>query len=328
LFRAGNVRSIANANRQAEHTDLPSIFSADGKDDRCPRGFCSSALPPALPRDRAGPPTDFAATFSHPGQTGGRAHMSALLSVSDVTKHYGALAALDRCSVSFERGRITGLIGPNGAGKTTLLNVIAGFSRPDSGKIYFDGVDVTGMPAHRLAARGLARTFQIARELANLTVLENLLLAATGTAGESVTRALFRRGALRRTDRTNAEHARELLARVGLWELADAPASALSGGQKKLLELARALMLAPRFILLDEPAAGVAPPLVTKLAALVRSLVGEGISFGIVEHDMDLIARLCDRVYVLAEGRTLVSGSFAEVAAHKDVLEAYLGQAA
>jgi ABC-type branched-subunit amino acid transport system ATPase component len=254
--------------------------------------------------------------------------MSALLTVSDVTKRYGAFTALDRCSVSFEQGAITGLIGPNGAGKTTLLNVIAGFAPPDSGTIVFDGADVTALPAHKLAARGLVRTFQIARELANLTVLENLLLAAADPASESISGALFRRGALRTCERANALRARALLGRVGLWQLADAPASALSGGQKKLLELARALMLEPRFILLDEPAAGVAPPLVSELAALVRSLVAEGISFGIVEHDMDLIARLCDRVFVLAEGRTLVSGTFAEVAAHKDVVEAYLGRAA
>jgi ABC-type branched-subunit amino acid transport system ATPase component len=254
--------------------------------------------------------------------------MSTLLTVSDVTKRYGAFTALDRCSVSFEQGAITGLIGPNGAGKTTLLNVIAGFAPPDSGTIVFDGADVTALPAHKLAARGLVRTFQIARELANLTVLENLLLAAADQASESISGALFRRSALRTCERAHALRARALLGRVGLWQLADAPASALSGGQKKLLELARALMLEPRFILLDEPAAGVAPPLVTELAALVRSLLGEGISFGIVEHDMDLIARLCDRVFVLAEGRTLVSGTFAEVAAHKDVVEAYLGRAA
>jgi branched-chain amino acid transport system ATP-binding protein len=254
--------------------------------------------------------------------------MSALLTVSEVTKRYGGFTALDRCSVSFEQGLITGLIGPNGAGKTTLLNVITGFSPPDSGTIHFDGVDVTSMPAHKLAARGLVRTFQIARELANLTVLENLLLAAASPESESITSALFRRPAVCTTERRIALEARALLGRVGLWRLADAPASALSGGQKKLLELARALMLKPRFILLDEPAAGVAPPLVAELATLVRALVAEGISFGIVEHDMGLVASLCDRVYVLAEGRTLVCGSFAEVAADTEVAEAYLGRVA
>jgi ABC-type branched-subunit amino acid transport system ATPase component len=174
----------------------------------------------------------------------------------------------------------------------------------------------------------LVRTFQIARELANLTVLENLLLAAAGSQSETITSALFHRAALWAAERTNAGRARALLERVGLWRLADAPASALSGGQKKLLELARALMLNPRFILLDEPAAGVAPPLVAELATLVCALVAEGVSFGIVEHDMDLVARLCDRVYVLAEGRTLLSGTFDEVAADTEVAAAYLGRVA
>jgi ABC-type branched-subunit amino acid transport system ATPase component len=254
--------------------------------------------------------------------------MSVLLAVSEVTKRYGGFTVLDGCSVSFERGQVTGLIGPNGAGKTTLLNVITGFASPDSGTVIFDGVDVTAMPPDRLAARGLVRTFQIARELSNLTVLENLLLAAAGTQSETITSALFHRAALWAAERTNAGRARALLERVGLWRLADAPASALSGGQKKLLELARALMLNPRFILLDEPAAGVAPPLVAELAILVRALVAEGVSFGIVEHDMDLVARLCDRVYVLAEGRTLLSGTFDEVAADTEVAAAYLGRVA
>src|ERR1700730_10420350 len=143
--------------------------------------------------------------------------MSALLAVSQVTKRYGGVTALDRCSVSFEQGLITGLIGPNGAGKTTLLNVITGFSPPDSGTIHFDGVDVTAMPAHKLAAQGLVRTLQIARELANLTVLENLLLAAASPESESITSALFRRPAVRATERRIALEARALLGRVGLW---------------------------------------------------------------------------------------------------------------
>src|SRR5882757_7423232 len=171
-------------------------------------------------------------------RTVGCAAMTELLAASDVVKRYGGLAALDGCSVSFEQGEITGLIGPNGAGKTTLLNVITGFASPDSGTVHFDGVDVTAMPPHELAARGLVRTFQIARELANLTVLENLLLAAAGPHSETITSALFRRAAVRATERRIAARVRALLRRVGLWQLADAPASALSGGQKKLLELA------------------------------------------------------------------------------------------
>jgi ABC-type branched-subunit amino acid transport system ATPase component len=254
--------------------------------------------------------------------------MAVLLDVCDVVKRYDGFTALDGCSVRLERGLVTALIGPNGAGKTTLLNVAAGFTSPDAGTIRFGDVDVTGMPAHRLARRGLVRTFQIARELANLTVLENLLLAGADPSRESVTSALFRRAAIRAAERRTAVKARALLERVGLWQLADAPAAALSGGQKKLLELARALMLDPRLILLDEPAAGVAPPLVAELAQIIRALVREGVSFGIVEHDMDLVASLSDRVYVLAEGRTLVSGSFTEVTANRDVVAAYLGRAA
>jgi ABC-type branched-subunit amino acid transport system ATPase component len=254
--------------------------------------------------------------------------MTALLEAAGITKRYGGLTALDGCTVSFAKGAVTGLIGPNGAGKTTLLSVIAGFTTPDAGTIRLHGADITAVPAHRRAARGLVRTFQIARELAQLTVFENLMVAGADPRDESVTQALFRRPAVWAAERRAARKAHALLERFGLLPLADAPASALSGGQKKLLELARALMLEPRFILLDEPAAGVAPPLVAELARLVRSLVGEGVSFGIVEHDMDLIARLCDQVYVLAEGRNLVSGSFAEVAANSDVVEAYLGRAA
>jgi ABC-type branched-subunit amino acid transport system ATPase component len=259
---------------------------------------------------------------------GGAAPMSGLLEASAVVKRYGEFVALDGCSVRFEQGLVTGLIGPNGAGKTTLLNVIAGLASPDAGTIHFAGVDVTAMPAHKVARLGLVRTFQIARELANLTVLENLLLAAAGPRSESVSAALFRRASVRQTERQAAVKARTLLERIGLWRLADAPASDLSGGQRKLLELARALMLGPRLILLDEPAAGVAPPLVAELADLLRELVAEGISFGIVEHNMDLVGRLCDRVYVLAEGRTLACGSFAEVTAAAGVMEAYLGRAA
>ncbi len=254
--------------------------------------------------------------------------MTALLEASNITKRYGGLTALDGCSVSFDKGAVTGLIGPNGAGKTTLLSVIAGFTTPDSGTVRLDGADITALPAHRRAACGLVRTFQIARELAQLTVFENLMVAGADRHDESVMGALLRRPAVWAAERRTARKAHALLKRVGLLALADAPASALSGGQKKLLELARALMLGPRIILLDEPAAGVAPPLVAELARLVRSLVADGISFGIVEHDMDLIARLCDRVYVLAEGRNLVSGSFAEVAANSEVVEAYLGRAA
>jgi ABC-type branched-subunit amino acid transport system ATPase component len=253
--------------------------------------------------------------------------MTALLEVRDVSKHFGGLAALDRCSLSLERGQVTGLIGPNGAGKTTLLNVISGLVKPDTGTVHFDGRDVTGQPMHRVASLGLVRTFQIVRELGGLTVLENLLLAPFHQRGEVISGALFARATVREQEARHAAKARDVLKRIGLWKLADHSASALSGGQKKLLELARVLLLEPTLVLLDEPAAGVAPPLLKDIIELIRELKADGISFGIVEHDMHLIGAICDHVHVLAEGTNLISGSFAEVTADARVIDAYLGLA-
>ncbi len=253
--------------------------------------------------------------------------MRDLLRISHVSKHFGGVAALNDCTLSLVEGRVTGIIGPNGAGKTTLLNVVSGIVKPDSGSIEFDGRDVTSFSVHRTASVGLVRTFQIARELGGLTVLENLLLAAPHQAGEKIGAALFGRGAVRRQDREIALKARAILERLGLWHLADRSASALSGGQKKLLELARVLLLDPKLVLLDEPAAGVAPPMLKEIIGVIRSLNREGISFGIVEHDMHLISEICHDVHVLAEGAALVSGSFSDVTSDKRVIEAYLGMA-
>jgi ABC-type branched-subunit amino acid transport system ATPase component len=251
--------------------------------------------------------------------------MTGFLTVERLSKNFGGVAALDGYSLSLKKGFVTGLIGPNGAGKTTLLNVISGLVRPDAGAVHFGGDDITGIPTHRIASLGLVRTFQIARELGGLTVLENLLLSPGHQIGETITGALFRYTTVRNQEQQNAVKARKILERFGLWRLADQPASALSGGQKKLLELARALLLEPKFILLDEPAAGVAPPLLKDIISLIRELKSEGISFGIVEHDMHLIGELCDYVHVLTEGHTLVSGAFADVTADPRVIDAYLG---
>lgn len=253
--------------------------------------------------------------------------MGELLTVTCVSKHFGGVAALDDCSLSLAQGRVTGIIGPNGAGKTTLLNVVSGIVKPDRGSIVFDGRDITPLSPHQTAAIGLVRTFQIARELGGLTVLENLLLSAPHQAGEKVGAALFGRAAVRRQEHQIAVRAREILERLGLWRLADQSASALSGGQKKLLELARVLLLDPKLVLLDEPAAGVSPPMLKEIIGVIGSLNQEGISFGIVEHDMHLIGEVCHDVHVLAEGAALVSGSFAEVTSDKRVIEAYLGMA-
>jgi ABC-type branched-subunit amino acid transport system ATPase component len=251
--------------------------------------------------------------------------MRNLLSIEGVSKHFGGVAALNDCSLALAAGRVTGIIGPNGAGKTTLLNIVSGLVKPDSGSVAFDGHDITAMPMHQVASIGLVRTFQIVRELGGLTVFENMLLSAPRQSGERVGNALFAHRTVKEQEREIAIKARTILDRLGLWPLADQPAAALSGGQKKLLELARVLLLDPKLILLDEPAAGVAPPLLKTIIAIIRELNDEGISFGIVEHDMHLISEVCHDVHVLAEGRALVSGSFAEVTSDKRVIDAYLG---
>lgn len=248
-----------------------------------------------------------------------------MLEAIEVERRFGGVRALDRCDVRVPAGSITGIIGPNGAGKSTLFNVVSGLIPPQSGRVTLDGADVTGRGPREMAVRGLVRTFQISRELGELTVLENLLTARPNQSGESAWRALLLPGLVHDEERRAVEQARALLERVKLWHLADAPASTLSGGQKKLLELARALMLKPKVILLDEPAAGVNPSLIRELSEFIVGLRDEGVTFAIVEHNMDLVAEICDPVYVLAEGRTLVHGTYREVTADRRVVNAYLG---
>lgn len=248
-----------------------------------------------------------------------------MLRVENVGKSFGALAVLRGIDLEAAAGRITGIIGPNGAGKSTLLNVVGGLFLHDAGRILLDGTDLTTLKAHVRARLGLVRTFQISRELGELTVLENLMLARQAQTGESVLNALLRRPTVRKEERAAVATAKRLLDNVGLWRLADASARALSGGQKKLLELSRALMLDPKIILLDEPAAGVSPPMRLEISKVIRSLCQEGMTFVIVEHDMDMVASLCDQVYVMAEGKNLTSGTFGEVVADDRVVRAYLG---
>lgn len=247
------------------------------------------------------------------------------LRVKGVSKAFGALRVIRNVSLEALAGRITGIIGPNGAGKSTLINIIGGLLRPDVGQVLLDEHDLTLLPPHLRARLGLIRTFQIARELGELTVLENLLLARPHQTGESVIKAFTQRTTVRREEKAAAARARQLLEKVGLWRLADEPARALSGGQKKLLELSRALMLDPKIILLDEPAAGVSPPMREEISQVIRGLCDEGLTFVVVEHDMDMVASLCHRVYVLAEGVNLTSGTFSEVVADERVVRAYLG---
>jgi ABC-type branched-subunit amino acid transport system ATPase component len=248
-----------------------------------------------------------------------------LLQARGIRKTYGGLEALSGVDLDLAHGRITGLIGPNGAGKTTLLNVISGVERATSGQVLFLGEDIGSLPQHRLATRGLVRTFQISRELGQLTVLENLLLARTQQTGEGLVGLFARPRRVRREEEAAIDIARAALRKVNLWRLADAPAATLSGGQKKLLELSRALMLKPRLVLLDEPAAGVAPVMEEVLVATIRNLADEGVDFLIVEHDLDIVAALCDHVYVMAAGKVLTEGTFAQVVGDARVVEAYLG---
>jgi ABC-type branched-subunit amino acid transport system ATPase component len=252
-------------------------------------------------------------------------HDMPLLEVRRLRKSYGGLEAVSGVDLDLLHGRITGLIGPNGAGKTTLLNVISGVERASAGRVLFRGDDIGALPQHHLAMRGLVRTFQISRELGQLTVLENLLLARPRQTGEKLA-GLFARGRrVRQEEEAAIEIARAALLKVNLWRLADAPAATLSGGQKKLLELSRALMLKPRLVLLDEPAAGVAPTMEEVLVTTIRGLAKEGVDFLIVEHDLDVVAALCDYVYVVAAGKVLTEGSFAQVVGDARVVEAYLG---
>ncbi|KAF1021633.1 MAG: Lipopolysaccharide export system ATP-binding protein LptB [Paracidovorax wautersii] len=250
---------------------------------------------------------------------------SDLLVAQGIRVGFGGFVALDGVDLRFARGASTGIVGPNGAGKSTLFNVLGGQQARHGGRVLLDGADITGWPAHRRARAGLTRTFQISRELGALTVLENLLLAAPAQPGEGLLGAWLGRAAARQAEEAAVERARALLERIGLWRLADAPADTLSGGQKKLLELCRALMLEPRLVLLDEPAAGVNPVRVGEIVDFIRALQAEGMSFGIVEHNMDMIAALCEPVYVLAQGQVLLRGRFEDVVANPQVAQAYLG---
>ena len=249
-----------------------------------------------------------------------------IIDVQNVTKRFGNVLAVDGCSLKVEKGSITGLIGPNGAGKTTLFNMVAGAFPPSSGKILLDGADVTGLPAHELFGRGLLRTFQIAQEFSNMTSLENLMMVPAGQAGESVFNACFRRGKVGAEELETRRKAEDVLQMLRLTHVKNERAGNLSGGQKKLLELGRVMMASPRVVLLDEIAAGVNRTLLNDLAAVVERLNREqGLTFFVIEHDMDLIARLCDPVIVMAAGSVMMQGPMAEIRNNPEVVEAYFG---
>lgn len=249
----------------------------------------------------------------------------AALSVRGLTREFGPFRAVDGVSLDIRKGSITGLIGPNGAGKTTLFNMIAGSLKPTSGTVGLDGKDITGQPPEVLFAQGLARTFQIPRPFRRMSVLENLLLAPPGQVGETVQGALFRRRRFAAQERTLREKAQDILDFVTLAHLADQPAGQISGGQMKLLELGRALMGDPSVILLDEPAAGVNPSLTNILIDRIEQLNRDGVTFVVIEHDMDLVMRHCDPVIALAEGRVIFEGTSDQARQDPELLDAYLG---
>ena len=249
-----------------------------------------------------------------------------MIVVQEVSKRFGGIVAVDRCSFAIETGTITGLIGPNGAGKTTLFNIIAGFMTPTAGRILLDGRDVTGLAPHRLFHQGLVRTFQIPHEFGRMTTLENLMVVPPGQEGENVLNAWFRPFRVAAGEREVRRRAEEVLAFLNLDHVRDELAGNLSGGQKKLLELGRTMMTEARMVLLDEPGAGVNRTLLAALADSIRRLNRErGYTFCILEHDMDLIAELCDPVIVMAEGKVLTQGRFDQVRQNREVLEADLG---
>jgi branched-chain amino acid transport system ATP-binding protein len=249
-----------------------------------------------------------------------------ILEIESVVKSFDGIRAVNRCSLSVKGRTITGLIGPNGAGKTTLFNLITGFLKPTSGHILFQGDRIDGLPPHRIFHRGIVRTFQIPRELKTMTVLENLMLVPPNQVGEQIWNPWLFGFRVSRQERRIYEKALEVLEFVDLVHLRDEYAANLSGGQKKLLELARTLMTDPAMILLDEPGAGVNRVLMRKLVDNIETLCRElGITFFVIEHDMDLITRLCNPVIVMSQGEFLAEGSPEEIKQDERVLDAYLG---
>ncbi|HEY2372291.1 MAG TPA: ABC transporter ATP-binding protein [Gaiellaceae bacterium] len=254
--------------------------------------------------------------------------MSAILGVENVVRTFGGVRAVDGASFEVERNSITGLIGPNGAGKSTLFAIIAGSLKPDAGRVLFDDRRIDRRPAYRVARAGVVRTYQSARVLTRMTVLENLLLASFGHPGERLSGIVLRPRAARERERDLHGEARELLALVGLESYEREYAGTLSGGQRKLLDLVRVLMLRPSLVLLDEPMAGVSPTLRVQLLEHILAIRRDrGITFLIVEHDLDFVMQAADDVVVMNQGRVLAAGSPAEIRANEDVVDAYLGKA-
>lgn len=248
-----------------------------------------------------------------------------LLQAEGLHKNFGGIRAVHNAQIQVKKGSITGLIGPNGAGKTTLFNLLSNFIQLDRGQVYFDAQPVHHLQPHEIALQGFVRTFQVARVLSRLTVLENMLLATQQQTGEILWNNWFKTQKVRQEERENREKALDILNSVGLHAKAHDYAGALSGGQRKLLEMARTLMTDPKLILLDEPAAGVNPTLINQICDHILTWNDQGISFLIIEHNMDVIMSLCRHVWVMAEGTNLADGKPEEIQKDERVLAAYLG---
>ncbi|MEM7598170.1 MAG: ABC transporter ATP-binding protein [Pseudomonadota bacterium] len=249
-----------------------------------------------------------------------------MIVVEDVHKHFGGFHAVDGASMEIAEGSITGLIGPNGAGKTTLFNVIAGVLAPTSGRVIMDGEDITGLPPHALFHKGLLRTFQIAHEFYSMTCRENLMMVPGGQSGERLWNTWFGRKRIADEERALRAKADEVLEFLTIEHLADHKAGQVSGGQKKLLELGRTMMVDARIVFLDEVGAGVNRTLLNTIADAIVSLNKDrGYTFVVIEHDMDFIGRICNPVICMAEGKKLAEGTLAEIKANEQVIEAYLG---
>ena len=250
-----------------------------------------------------------------------------MIRVHNISKHFGGIKAVDKVSLNIKKGSITGLIGPNGAGKSTLFNLIAGLYKPTSGNIYLEGEDITGEDAHHLFHKGLLRTFQIAHPFPTLTVFENLMVVPGNQLGEDIINSWIRRRRIREQEKNLQKKAEKVLQFLDMSHLKNEKAGRLSGGQKKLLELARTMMVDAKVVLLDEVGAGVNRTLLRQIGEAIARLNSEqGYTFCMIEHDMDFISKLCNPVIVLANGSVLTQGTPKEIKNDMQVIEAYLGR--
>ena len=319
------LSEIEDIPESRSRVDIPLTVSSDVEDilseiEDIPTG--ESISPPGITLTVSQRDTN----ASEDGKTQPRRLDFPLLAASSLYKSFGGIKAVDGAEIQVTKGSITGLIGPNGAGKTTLFNLLSNFIRPDRGRVIFDGEPIQQLQSHQIAQMGMVRTFQVARVLSRLSVMENMLLAAQKQTGENFWNVWFKTPQIKTEERQLREEAMAILESVGLAQKANDYAGSLSGGQRKLLEMGRALMTHPQLILLDEPAAGVNPTLIKQICDRIVTWNREGMTFLIIEHNMDVIMSLCDRVWVLAEGKNLASGTPAEIQTNPKVLEAYLGQ--